>query len=84
MSNISIFPTAPSRVLTESERQQAITLAAVLIKVLDGRAPFEVERHILDAADWLLTPAGERRLHRGTWMKRAMLLHIADAQAVQS
>jgi hypothetical protein len=81
MSNVSI---PASRALSEPERQQAITLAAVLVKVLDGRAPLEVERHILDAADWLLTPAGERRQHRGMWMKRAMLLHIADAQAAQS
>jgi hypothetical protein len=62
--------------LSDTEREQAIALVGIRVNIMNGRAYWKVERHLLDVGEWLLTNGNPRP--RSSRTKRNLFLGIAD------
>jgi hypothetical protein len=72
--------------LTDAEREQAVTLIGILIKIIHSKAPRQIEHALVYAGEFLLTRGNRDRTPGGFERKRKLLLEIANdcRQAVQS
>jgi hypothetical protein len=74
------LPSTDHRHLTRDERQQALALIGIAVKICHGRVPHKVETSLHDIGEFLLHygEAKNRLPKRGFHDKRASLIAFAD------
>jgi hypothetical protein len=79
MSNAHL-PSTTHRHLTRDERQQALALVGIVVKIVNGRVPLKVEQALHDIGGFLqhYGEANNRLPQRGFHQARENMLAIAD------
>ena len=77
----------PNRpILSDAEREQALAVISIAVKIIHDRVPWQLEHALLSAGEFLLTRGNRDRTPGGFKRKRELLLNIVDdcRSAVQS